>query len=50
MENLGEQIAADGFSTMAEIRDAQAAYGSYIATELTRQILAMRTVTGQAPA
>ena len=48
VESLGEQVAAGGFCTSSDVHSAHSAYAAYIATQLARQILSMRAVTGRA--
>ncbi len=47
--NVGEQVAAAGYCTMAQLKDARECYRPWVETELSRQTLAMRTVTGRVP-
>ena len=49
IENVGEQIAKAGFCTELQLRQAREGYGSWVKTELLKQILAMRSVTGKVP-
>jgi ubiquinone/menaquinone biosynthesis C-methylase UbiE len=47
IENVGEQIVKAGFSTAPQLFDARECYGSWTRTDLVRQTLAMRAVTGK---
>ena len=47
IENVGAQIAKNGFCTERQLHIARKSYSSWIETDLERQRLAMRTVTGR---
>lgn len=49
IENLGEQLAKAGFCMESQLQEARERYGSWAKTELMKQTLAMRTITGRAP-
>lgn len=46
IENVGEQIVNAGLCTDTQLREARECYDFWIKTELARQLLAMRVVTG----
>ncbi len=47
IENVGEQIAKVGLCTESQLREAQGCYNSWLKTDLMRQTLSMRAVTGK---
>jgi ubiquinone/menaquinone biosynthesis C-methylase UbiE len=47
IENVGEQIAKTGFCTESQLREARERYDSWAKTDLVRQTLTMRAVTGR---
>jgi SAM-dependent methyltransferase len=49
IENLGEQLAKAGYCTESQLQEAHKRYRSWAKTELMKQTLAMRTITGRAP-
>jgi ubiquinone/menaquinone biosynthesis C-methylase UbiE len=46
IENVGEQLAKAGFCTELELQEAIDCYDLWAETELVKQVLAMRTITG----
>jgi ubiquinone/menaquinone biosynthesis C-methylase UbiE len=49
IESVGEQLAKAGFCTASHLREARACCDSWVKTELVKQTLPMRTVTGTVP-
>jgi hypothetical protein len=49
IENLGEQLAEAGFCMESQLQDAREGYQLWAKTQLKRQTLAMRTITGRVP-
>ena len=49
IENLGEQLAKAGFCMESQLQEERERYRSWARTELMKQTLAMRTITGRAP-
>ena len=49
IENFGELIVKAGFLTETQLKDARECDGMFIRTELAKQTLQMRTVTGTVP-
>jgi SAM-dependent methyltransferase len=47
IENVGEQIARAGLCTVSQLREARGCYESWVKTDLVRQTLSMRAVTGK---
>jgi ubiquinone/menaquinone biosynthesis C-methylase UbiE len=46
IDNVGEQIAKAGFCTESQLLEARERYDSWVKTDLVRQTLTMRAVTG----
>ncbi len=46
IENVGEQLATAGFCTESQLREARECFDSWAKTELRKQVIAMRAVTG----
>lgn len=49
IDNVGEQIATAGFCTAAQVNEARNSYSPWVTTELLKQTLSIRTVTGRVP-
>jgi len=49
IENVGEQLATAGLCTERQLAEAHASYTRWVKTELVRQTLIMRAVTGTVP-
>jgi SAM-dependent methyltransferase len=49
IEGVGEQIATAGFSTVSELQSARDAYAGWVRSELRKQTLVLRAVTGRKP-
>lgn len=47
IESVGQQIRKSGFCTESQLRAARERYGAWVATDLRKQTLTMRTVTGR---
>jgi len=49
IENVGGQLAKAGFCTESQLQEARESYHAWAKTELVKQTLSMRTVTGRVP-
>jgi hypothetical protein len=47
IENVGGQVTNAGFCTISQLREARERYDSWLKTDLIRQTLTMRAVTGR---